>query len=140
MPSPSAVEKYLAYKKKPKEKLHATSLLMPPTIERFTRIRNFKMLPRSGCETRILRGGPEIEKSVHGIAAALRTVANQKEPWSARHLETFLHGLSGTNSRNLVPSAENAADARRVSAVKAPPIELPVDQKSREGRINDADR
>jgi hypothetical protein len=97
MPSPSAVEKYLAYKKKPKEELHATSLLMLPTIECFIRIRNFKMLLRSGCETRILRGGPGIEKSVHGIAAALRTAANQKEPWSARHLETFLHGLSGTN-------------------------------------------
>jgi hypothetical protein len=62
MPSPSAVEKYLAYKKKPKEKLHATSLLMPPTIECFTRIRNFKMLLRSGCETRLLRGGPRDRK------------------------------------------------------------------------------
>jgi hypothetical protein len=42
------------------------------------------MFLRSGCETRLLGGGPGIEKSVHGIAAAPRTAANQKDPWSAR--------------------------------------------------------
>ena len=61
------------------------------------------MFLRAGCETRLLGGGPEVEKSVHGIAAARRTAANQEEPWSAPHLETFLHGLSGTNSRKLSP-------------------------------------
>jgi hypothetical protein len=90
---------------------------MRPTIECFTRIRNFKMFPRSGCETRLLGGGSGTEKSVHRIAAALRTAQIKGRLGQFGSLKRFCTAYRGLTQGNLVPSAENAADARRVSAV-----------------------